>query len=525
MSVNSFLFYKISVLYLVIPIILFFLGWLRIGVGLFFSLLLVLAVSTFFKMVKNSPAIDNSFYIIKEHYIAFIILFLFLLSTGNTGFVGCWGYDIPWRNAIYQDLIRQPWPVIYDYSSSILCYYMAFWLVPAEISSLLHLNEFGSNIVLFLWMYMGLILIFFLLNDILQPKREQIILITIIFLFFSGINTLGMLLKSFFIEPTPLITNYPSWASWEFTNFNINGKDIVYLMRSTYLNLADIYNQYFALTLSTLMLLKFRHKIGCYAFVGLLTLPYSPIGFIGLFVVELSEFLCKVLKNKKKKNWSDCIKEPFSATNVFGILAIFPVFYFYYSMNVNASTVLNYSHSTASSFFYVPWHQFSGANIILLLIYYYIYFIAYARLIYDSYKNNNLYWIILLCLVIFPFFKIGNSADFTFNATICPYFILCVFIIKHILQSLNKNNFRIKDLVLLFFLSIAMLTPVIQITSSLRGTYINGLVSYKYKTLENAWDTSLLRDSFRDKKIDGFRNFLAQDYTEKIFYVYFLKDH
>ena len=129
--------YKGCVLYLVIPILFFFMGWLKFGVGLFLSALLLSASILFLYKVKDIIKNDNYVIVSKEYYITFIILFLFLLSTGNTGFVGSWGVDIPWRNAIYQDLIRQSWPVMYEYSHSMLCYYMTFWLVPAALSFVL----------------------------------------------------------------------------------------------------------------------------------------------------------------------------------------------------------------------------------------------------------------------------------------------------------------------------------------------------------------------------------------------------
>ena len=174
MKISPLFIYKSCIFYLIIPILFFFLGWLRLGIGLVLSVLLLLASASFLKKVKSLTANDELIILTKEYYIAFIILLLFLLSTGNTGFVGCWGVDIPWRNAIYQDLIRESWPVIYDYSHSMLCYYMTFWLVPAEITALLGLNETGSNVVLLIWMYIGLLLVFFLLSIILKPKKEQV---------------------------------------------------------------------------------------------------------------------------------------------------------------------------------------------------------------------------------------------------------------------------------------------------------------------------------------------------------------
>ena len=523
MLISSFFIYNSSIIYLVIPIIFFFFGWLRWEVGLLLSALLLISVYVFYKKVKNKSICNELFRLSKEHFIAFIILFLFLLSTGNTGFIGCWSTDIPWRNAIYQDLIRQSWPVIYDYSNSMLCYYMVFWLVPAEITSLLHLSEFGSNIVLFLWMYAGLILIFFLLCDILKPQKDYIILVTVLFCLFSGINTVGMILKSFFFDPTPLITDYPSRESWSFSDYNIRGSDLFLIIRSFYLCLADVYNQFFAIAISSLLFLKLRNNTEFYAFIGLLILPYSPIGFLGFFAVAVIEFIVNIFKTDGIKQKYLFFTKSLSVSNICASISILPIFYFYFFMNTHASALLVSGYSEGSSYLSIPVNKFGFAHVVLLFFYYYLYFLIYARLIYDSFKNDSLFWALLLCLIVFPFFKIGKGGDFNFNATICPYILLFVFIVKHLLNKFHVNNFKIKDLILVSCLSIAMLTPITQIATSFRGAYLNGSISYRDVALNYAWSSDLLKDSFRDKDINSLENFLVRDYKNKVFYAYFAR--
>lgn len=523
MSIHPFLIYRSSIIYLVVPIIFFFLGWLRLEIGLFLSILLLVASHLFLTRVKDIVKNEDEINLTKEYYLAFMILFLFLLSTGNTGFVGSWGTDIPWRNAIYQDLIRQSWPVLYEYSHSMLCYYMVFWLVPAEITALLHLNELGSNVVLFIWMYIGLILIFFLLCTILKPKNEQVLIITIIFLFFSGINTIGMFIKSIILEPAPLISDYPGGESWAFADYNINGVDYRYGMRTIYLCIADVYNQFFALAIAAILFFKFRECIEFYVFIGLLTVPYSPIGFIGLFCMMTFQFLMKSLKSFNKKLKIDCLRKIFSRINLLCAASIFPVFFLYYFSNFYAKSLgiveNNNFNNSATLLQRFNLNEFILV-IALLMLYYYLYFLIYARLIYNSYRNDSLYWISIICLMIFPFFKVGSWVDFNLNATITPYLILLILILKHLLSVLNDRSFVVKDLVLVACLSIAMLTPLIQITTSFRAAYINDSITYRW----SPWSKELLSDSFRDKDIQELRNFLASDYENKFFYKYLAKN-
>ena len=518
MSIHPFFIYRISILYLVIPIIFFFLGWLRLGIGLLLAILLLLATYLFFKCMKEEKSDNDYMTLSKEHFIALVVFFLFLLSTGNTGLIGCWGIDIPWRNAIYQDLIRQDWPVMYEYSHSMLCYYMTFWLVPAAVSSWLQLEDFGSNAILLLWMYIGLLLIFFLLCDLLKPKKEYVVLITIVFLFFSGINTFGMIFKGI-VAPDPIVANYPGRIGWAFSDFIINGYPAVYIIRTIYLCLADVYNQFLAITIVTLLFLKFRSKTEFYAFIGLLVLPYSPIGFIGVFTVEMLEYIVFAIRSKAVKSYTLFCKKSLSLVNLFTAFSIVPIFYLYFSMNFYAPSLLIDKAGESFSFLYVPLSQYGAFRISLLIVYYYLYFGIYARLLYEDFKKESLYWIILFCLIVFPFFKIGSGEDFNFNATISPYLILLIFILNHLLNILDGHYMKLKDWVLVFCLSIAMITPIIQISTSIRCAYLNNTIRYRW----SPWPPSSLSDSFRDKKVSELRNFISDNYDNQLFFKYFSK--
>ena len=517
-TISPLFIYKSCILYLVLPIIFFFIGWLRIGIGILLSSLLLLSSYFFIKKIKELIAEDAVIVLSKEYFFTFIILFLFLLSTGNTGFIGSWGVDIPWRNAIYQDLIRYSWPVIYDYSHSMLCYYMMFWLVPAKITALLGLNEVGSNVILFIWMYIGLLLVFFLLCNILRVDRNHVIYIAILFLFFSGINTIGMLIKSIFINPDPLIGDVPGRLGWSFADYDINGMRSVYIIRSVFLCIADVYNQFFAIAISTFLFLRFKMNVDCIAFIGLLALPYSPIGFIGFFIVVLFQYLVTLL-NGKNESLMHCFRSFFSLTNILSILAIIPVFYLYFSMNVHASSLLTKPGSSNVGFLYVALDQYNIFRVAMLIVYYISYFGLYTYLLFPYYKKSSLYWSVIFCLLVFPFFKIGGGEDFNYNATICPFLILFTLIAEILINMLKFHQVSMRGIVLTSLLSIAMLTPIIQISTAFRAAYLYDVPCYKW----NAWDINLKQDSFADKNINGFSNFLSNAYDKSLFFRYCAK--
>lgn len=242
-------------LYLLIPIFIFLTFFLKSYFLIFIGVLIYVFFGRKFS--------DNNLklYFKKTHIITLnSIILLFLFSTGHGGFISASGIDIPWRNAIYQDLIKYPWPVIYEYSDSALVYYITYWLVPAGISYLFDLGETGSYIVLFAWTYLGLTLFFLLICDYLKVKKNQMVVVCLIFLFWSGLNILGMLLKSIFAKTAFQIDAYNWFNTWLFAGGEYNGYPLNYFIRTTFDAVSNVYNQFIPVGIGTLLFLKFKDK-------------------------------------------------------------------------------------------------------------------------------------------------------------------------------------------------------------------------------------------------------------------------
>lgn len=436
-----------------------------------------------------------------------ILILLFLSITGHGGFIAAAGIDIPWRNAMYYDIIRYPWPVIYDYSDSALVYYITYWLVPAGISKLFGLNEFGSNIVLFIWTYIGLLIFIDLLCDVLKAKRNQSTLVCLLFLGWSGINVIGMLFKSIFAKTAFQIDAYHWFNTWVFAGGELNGYVLNYFLRTTFDSVANVYNQYIHLGICTLLFLKYRDKIEWYALIGLLVLPYSPLGFIGLFLLMVLTFATGLItKNDDSKS---LIQKVFSGVNIAASISILPIFYFYYTANIMADVANN-------GILYLPFSQYTGLRIALLILYYLLYFGIYAMLIYKRNKKNSLFYVSVALLLLFPLFRVGKSADLNFNASMAPYMLIMVLVIKEILAAVDNKRFYGSSLFLVIVLSIAMLTPMMQITNSLRRCFIE-------KKLFVMDDASGINGTFADKDPKKFANFLSTNYKESVFFKYLVK--
>ena len=98
-------------LLIIVPLLVFFFGWMKWYLALLAALILLFG---FFTLYWSDLAFEKrTLSIPLKHLIAIVALLSFwVLMSGNCGF----GYgleDIPWRNALFRDLINYDWPVEY----------------------------------------------------------------------------------------------------------------------------------------------------------------------------------------------------------------------------------------------------------------------------------------------------------------------------------------------------------------------------------------------------------------------------
>ena len=117
----------ISYLYLIIPIIIFVIGWTKVV----FSIPITICLIVIFKLLCNQIKYRNENIIeFKKIIPIFIIILLICITSGLGGFF-YQSSDWDARNAIFRDLVQQDWPVYYEKSNSALTYYIGQWMVPS----------------------------------------------------------------------------------------------------------------------------------------------------------------------------------------------------------------------------------------------------------------------------------------------------------------------------------------------------------------------------------------------------------
>ena len=206
----------ISLIYIALPLLFFFIGWLRwywiilSCIALFLCLFTVDGNGRLKRLIFRKkdviadadPVGAKKLVISKKLLIAVIVItFVYIIFCG-IGRLWAQSSDLLWRNAIFRDIIVRDWPIFYDFYDGALCYYIGIWLPAALPAKLVYLISGSTeaafitgNMCFLLYFGIGMVILFLLvLMHIDATKPKQVIMTVVGFIFFSGMDVLGVLL-------------------------------------------------------------------------------------------------------------------------------------------------------------------------------------------------------------------------------------------------------------------------------------------------------------------------------------------
>lgn len=529
-SIKYSLIKKLVFVYIALPLICFFIGWLR----WYYAAFACAAVLTclFFVFKQREKETDEALDVSIVFLIVLIVVSVLFCVYCGIGRLWAQSKDYPWRNAIFRDIILREWPVIYDKYEGALSYYIALWLPPALIGKLSLLINNNSelafrvgNITLLAYSSLGIILLFLLILLYLKPtKKFQFYLAVFMFIFFSGMDILGS------IEPLGANNYHLEWWAdkYQYSSFTTC--------------MCWVFNQSIIPWLCMLLILK-EKKVSFFVFTGMCCLLSGPLPFIGLFIYCISVGIYRFVNSIKEKKVKDCLKEVFSVSNILSVVCIFPFLGFYLLSNASfqgggglqlTNEAVNLAETVGDA----------GAGSVFSDIINYVVFILFEFLIlmillFRKNIKNYLYYVTLIMLLIFPFIKVGYAYDFVMRASIPSLLYLYLISVKFVFEEsyvlkkqkdeLVENKKYLKDLFLRYsyILVIACLvlgafTPAVEFIRGFRQVKLRGvddiMTDYLY---------TLGEDSESSFAIDGdelsFTNFVAVNYKETFFFSYFSK--
>ena len=433
--------HRITILYLIIPFIIFCMGWLRLSIAVPTALIIAWAAWQLFKQPLPSQfPIPNSqfpFYLL-------LITALWTLLSGVGGYT-FQNWDHHWRNAVLHDLINYDWPVFYAIPESgpvkMLVYYVGYWLPSALVGKLLGWQ--AANFFLFLWTWLGVFLVALHLGSVLKTSPAKAILLLI---FFSGMDVLGTL----FLAPEyptlfPAVTHLEVWnGGLQYSSFTtqlfwvFNQAVPAWLCIALLVGESPITN-YQHLHRTQVQALPITNKL----FTFSLCFFFAPLASVGLLPYLLIDLF-------KQTNF----KSPFKNLRweqLFAALIIFLISTFYFLSNTAAQS-RGFQSLAIKDF--LTFFLLEGGILWLVLA---------------PVKWRDPRWMVTgILLAIIPFIQLGSGNDFVMRASIAPLFYLMVMVGEVIFQNTSP---RILRFTFYFLLLLGSLTPLYEMNRSAYRTY------------------------------------------------------
>lgn len=388
-----------ALVYLTLPLIIFFIGYLRAAWAIPTAIAGAAALVYGVKLAiedKRKLTIRISTLIIMT--IA-AILTVYYCNIGEC----VWGTtDHAFRRATLRDLIDYKWPVIYDLTKQSnpvvnqvlpdttvgFAYYFAFWMVPATVGKLAGFT--AGNVTLMIWAFLGIILTFIAMSGLSKGKAWSVIFS---YICFSGLDVIPY----FYNEAHP--KQYWMWLEgwvehmYYISNFN---------------QLLNVYNQCIPvfLIVAVLMLSDDNRLVG---FFGSLTFAYSPWATFGMIPVAVYY----LINNKEQRT----IKRMINPLNIVVPVLMLVVFVPLFTANPAATAVKGLTGS---------FYDNIGKFILCYLLFVVIEIGPAALLTFKKFNKTAIYKIAIISLLIIPLYRVSAQNDFTMRASIPALFVLCI---------------------------------------------------------------------------------------------------
>ena len=419
--------YDISVIYIALPVFIFIAGWLRLVVAI--PVCAVFLISAFL-MMKNRPE-PVAWHLTKAQWrgiiASLILLAIWVFLSGQGGF-SFQNSDYQYRNAIFRDLINKSWPVIYANSSmdaasssiagasnlSILTYYIAFWLPGALVGKLF--GWYAANAFLYLWSFLGLVLISYFL---FRTLRNSSVWSVVILIFFSGMDIMGYILITKGKLPGPI--DHIEW--WSGLQYSSNTTLLFW-----------VFNQTITIWLAILLIMNLKNARSLFFLYAMLLL-HGPFPFLGMLPIVLWKAYQGYPLDLKRKNakmvnvpvlffswfWNGVVRA-ITFENICGGISVLLIVYFYLTNNVSGS---KYGTNRLTTNYF---------GLVVLEGGFYLLFL------FAEHFKKPLYWICLGSLLLIPFFKVGTSQDFCMRVSIPALFVTMIMIQQSLLGKADQKT-------------------------------------------------------------------------------------
>ena len=474
---------SVAVIWLALPVVMFLYSWVKPLIGW------PLCVAVIFSILRIINRMDNPDGMIVRvdgrFYVLLCLLFLYTVYSGIGGLFYQSSWDHAFRNAVFNDLVNNSWPVVHGNQNSgqmeMLCYYIAFWLPAAAAAKISGLIGVGYA-VQFVYAFIGLLLISLFVYRILGISRSSI-WILVVLAFYCGWD-----IVLFIIDFNEISTIFPALADLGWGDLYMTGKDWAFMSFSApsfYALTLYVYNQGIASWLALGLLYCMRYEYGSLLLLFSLMFLFAPIPSVGL----LPAMAYWTIKH---------FKPSFSYENIIGLF-VFIVVGFYFLSNNRIGSM----RSTVMPFSEYLW-KFS----LFLLFSYFIYF----PYVWKRIRKNGLFWVMFVTATVIPYFSLSGERDLGARVGVPLTFFMAMLVLKSLTEIRSWPKYK----------AVAIIVTLIIGSVSTSGVYVSH-IREGYRTLLNggSFIQGWIPTVFDGKQCSLKDNFVAEG--ESIFTKYIMK--
>lgn len=322
------------------------------------------------------------------------VVVLYVVVSGIGGFVAQMPNDHAWRNAVFFDLARRDWPVVYDDGEgTMLCYYFAFWLPSAVVAKVAGVIRAGdvAQVLYAVWgTWIALNMIFCMSGG--KPRWG----VLLVFIFF---NAWDVVTAFFFSEDRFSILRDPwdphlMWLSTVSDSFAASANPVIYNF---------IYNQGIAVWVFMSLFLHERNRPRHLMFLyGLLPI-FAPIP-----ALAFAPYVTFRLLAAFRRIWT--------VENVTGLAVAF----------LSAAFLLQ--NNSGGHFRLVSSGGSLTLQLLLSLAYYALSFGGFMFFIWRYVRRDALYWSLIAMSVLSALVGIGTTPDLAWRMSI-PAVVMTVILL------------------------------------------------------------------------------------------------
>ena len=503
--------YASIVLFLTIPLFMFFMGYLKLIVGipltLIFGGLLLYAVSD----CANDPdghklsLSETTLEVPVSYIIVFAVTALLISYVSGVGEYIYSLQDHEYRRAILRDLIDYDWPVIYNYKTQTnpevieifknatgnraFSYYFIYWMPAALVGKMFGFN--AGNLVLFLWNSVGIFLSFLGASAAIKKFTYWV---PFIFVFFSGLDAIPNMVYE--------LTQYDGWRWFE-------GYVTSMSYVSNFREMASVFNQMIPCFL-VVCLLMMSFNVRSLGLTSGILFCYSPWAVFGILPMVIAT-LCS--KKHRASKVSRTITNALSPSNIASAMFILLIFGSYYMTN-----------SAAVSYKGFAWEYFDSPLkfVIAYIVFVLVEVIPFALILYKSEKSNIVYWAAFATLLILPFYRISEMNDFTMRGSMPALFFFSIALTGIVAEIMDKKNTPTTKKGWLKPAAV-MLTVIIMMFTTLLNLFVifGSIIEGDPGAEENIGSFGNINQAEYAEVIQ--EQFFAEGYEDSFFYKYFAR--